>query len=432
MAGDRYVALGLATARSDWFASVARWATVGSIPLEFVKCIGADELRARLGSGRPFSAVLVDAATGEVDRDLLDLAGAHGVSVVVVDDGRSDRDWRALGARAVLHPGFDRQELLDELGQVSQMIGGATSLTAGSPDRGAAPQGLGRLIAVTGRGGTGTSTVAMALGQGLADDDDHLGLVLVADLRLNADLAMLHDARDIVPGLPELVDAHRHGRPSDEEIRRLTYDVVNRRYRLLLGLRRHQDWTALRPRSLDEALAGLQRSFRFVVADVDADLEGQAETGSVEIEERNVLARASVARADVVVAVGLPGVKGLHALVRVVDDLRAHGVDPGRILAVVNRAGRNQRARSEQSHAFADLAAGRGAPPVAGPLHLPDRRGLDDLHRDGARLPSSLSTPLAGAVRAVLERAGDRAVPAGEPARVTPGSLGVWPEEETG
>ena len=36
-----------------------------------------------------------------------------------------------------------------------------------------------------------------------------------------------------------------------------------------------------------------------MVADVDADLEGQAETGSVEIEERNVLARTTVERADV-------------------------------------------------------------------------------------------------------------------------------------
>ena len=48
MAGERYVVLGLATARSAWFTDVARWATVGSVPVEFVKCIDADELRARL------------------------------------------------------------------------------------------------------------------------------------------------------------------------------------------------------------------------------------------------------------------------------------------------------------------------------------------------------------------------------------------------
>ena len=52
MTGERYVGLGLATARSAWFTRVARWATVGSVPLDFVKCIDADEVRAatRLGA----------------------------------------------------------------------------------------------------------------------------------------------------------------------------------------------------------------------------------------------------------------------------------------------------------------------------------------------------------------------------------------------
>jgi hypothetical protein len=63
----------------------------------------------------------------------------------------------------------------------------------------------------------------MALAQGLANDDLHAGQVLLADLKLDADLAMLHDARDVVPGLQELVDAHRHGHPTGDEIRRLTF-----------------------------------------------------------------------------------------------------------------------------------------------------------------------------------------------------------------
>jgi hypothetical protein len=434
MSGERYVALGLATARSAWFTNVARWATVGSIPLEFVKCINAEELRARLASGRPFSAVLVDAATGDVDRDLLDLASTQGASVIVIDDGRSARDWISLGARARLDPEFDRRELLEALGQVSHMIGGATALTVDdrTPHHDAGHRG--RFISVTGRGGAGASTVAMALAQGLADDDLYAGQTLVADLRLDADQAMLHDARDIVPGLQELVEAHRSGRPSGDEVRRLTFEVVNRRYRLLLGLRRHRDWSVLRPRSLEEALAGLQRSFRFVIADIDPDLEGKEETGSVEVEERNLLARSSVARSDVVVAVGLPGVKGLHALTRMVDDLRAHGVEPERILPVVNRVGRNQRVRAELRRTFADLtAAGDAAHPVDGLIFLPDRRGLDDLHRDGARMPSAFTAPLVGAVRAVLDRSRSRPTPGEvEPAPIAPGTLGSWFDEEAG
>jgi MinD-like ATPase involved in chromosome partitioning or flagellar assembly len=378
--------------------------------------------------------VLVDAATGDVDRDLLDLASTQGAAVVVIDDGRGGRDWLSLGARARLEPDFDRRELLDTLAGVSRMIGGATSLAVDDRTGLPEPGGRGHFISVTGRGGTGASTVAMAIGQGLADDDRCAGQTVVADLRLDADLAMLHDARDIVPGVQEVVEAHRSGRPSGDDIRRLTFEVVNRRYRLLLGLRRHRDWSVLRPRALEESLAGLQRCFRFVVADIDADLEGQDETGSAEIEERNLLARAAVARSDVVVVVGLPGLKGLHGLTRVVDDLRAHGVEPERILPVVNRAGRNQRTRAEVRRTFAELTATRdGGQPVDGPIFLPERRGLDDLHRDGARMPSAIAAPVVGAVHALLDRAGARTdTGAGAPERVAPGSLGSWFDEEAG
>ena len=61
MAGARYVLLGLAQARSGWFRDVAQWATTGAIAAEFIKCVSAEEVRARLAGGRPFSALLVDA-----------------------------------------------------------------------------------------------------------------------------------------------------------------------------------------------------------------------------------------------------------------------------------------------------------------------------------------------------------------------------------
>src|SRR5690606_6932196 len=157
---------------------------------------------------------------------------------------------------------------------------------------------------------------------------------VLADLCLDADQAMLHDARDVVPGLQELVDAHRTARPGGREVHALTFDVVNRGYNLLLGLRRHRDWAVLKPRTFEASLDGLRGAFDVVVADVADDLEGEAECGSVEVEERNVMARTAVARADVVVAVGAPGLKGLHGLVRTVNRLREHGVPPERVLAV--------------------------------------------------------------------------------------------------
>ena len=96
--------MGLARARSAWFGSVAQWAHSSSIPCEFIKCVSADEVRTRLTSRRPFSALIVDASLPEVDRDLIAAARRSGVAVLVVDDGRVARDWFALGAASVLEP----------------------------------------------------------------------------------------------------------------------------------------------------------------------------------------------------------------------------------------------------------------------------------------------------------------------------------------
>ncbi len=327
---------------------------------------------------------------------------------------------------AVLPVDFGRNELLETLQQHTRMIG-AVAAVPGSEPRQVTAGWRGRLVAVTGRGGAGSSTVAMALAQGLGDDARYAGMVVLADCALDADLALLHDARDIVPGIQELVDAHRAGRATPEEVRRLTFVIANRNYRLLLGLRRHRDWAALRPRAFESAIDGLRRTFRMVVADTDADLEGEDQCGAYEVEERNLMARTVVARAELVVAVGGPGVKAMHGLVHTVHALREHGVEPARILAVVNRASRNARVKAELTRTFADLTGETGgAGSVVGPIFLPERRGLDDLHRDGSRLPRSLTVPLVGAIQAVSDRAAAGRAPTTAARPVVPGSLGTW------
>src|SRR5207248_11296627 len=100
--GERYVALGLAHARSNWFSDLARWSTTAAIPVEFVKCVTVEEVRARLASERAFSALLVDGGLPGLDRELVDEALSCRYAVIVVHDGRLRRDSRALGASAVL------------------------------------------------------------------------------------------------------------------------------------------------------------------------------------------------------------------------------------------------------------------------------------------------------------------------------------------
>jgi hypothetical protein len=431
MARDRFVVLGVAQVRSPWFREVARWATSAMLPIEFVKAMSVEEVRVRLRSGRGYSALVVDDSLPGVDRDLVELARDAGCAVLVVDSGRAVRQWSELGASALLPPTFGRDELLQVLSQTSTPIIQATG-AAGPVEETATTGFRGHLVAVTGASGTGRSTLAIAIAQGLARDPRHLDMVCLADLALHAEQAMLHGSPDVVPGLVELVDAHRSGVPTIEDVRRLTWNVEVRGYHLLLGLRRHRDWTAVRPRALTASLDGLRRSFGVVVADVDADLEGEQATGSVDVEERNGMARAAVATGDIVVVVGLPGMKGLHAHLRTVREVLGHGVPGERILPVINRSPKGPRARAELTAAFGRLLDDDAGVPT--PVHAGERRHVDDVLRDGARLPDGWFAPVVSCVQAVLDRVDAAPVPTSEPQLepVRPGSLGSWADEDGG
>jgi hypothetical protein len=443
---ERYVLLGLAPARAEWFRTVGHWATSAMLPAEFVRCVSLEELRARLASGRPFSAVLLDGALPGLDRDVIAAANEVDVAVIVVDD-EARRDWRALGAAAVLASRVSRDELLEVLSATAEPVGSATL-----PDSGpsiAQTSRLGEVIAVTGPGGTGASTVAIALAQGLAaghgapqearrrsgdgPPPPPAPTVLLADLCRTADQAMLHDSRVVVPSLQEVVEAHRTAVPPRSTLLDQTFDVPARGYRLLLGLRRPRHWVALRPRALESALDSLQRLANIVVADVESDLEGEAETGSADVEERNLLARATISRAGLVVVVGEPSMKGLFALVRTINDLVAFGVPPDRLVPVVNRAPRMPRARAELTTALGELLSASVATDgdIASPVYLVER-SLDEALRDAVALPTAMARTLARGVSAVRERATTLAPggPAGVPEPVAPGSLSAFTAQE--
>jgi hypothetical protein len=441
---DRYVLLGLARARADWFRTIGQWATSAMLPAEFVRCVSAEELRARLGSGRSFSAALVDAAVPGLDRDLVAAAEEVGCRVLVVDDGSSGRDWRGLGVAAVLTPPFSRDELVEVLAAHAQMVGTAVVDDAPRVEESTRPRG--ELVAVTGPGGTGASTVAIALAQGLASglgqpsvgkrrrkEDPPAPSVLLADLCRVADQAMLHDSRVVVPGVQEVVESHRTSIPPRSTLLDQTFEVPARGYRLLLGLRRPRHWVAIRSRALEATLDSLQRLADVVVADVDPDVEGEAETGSLDVEERNLLSRATIARAGAVVVVGEPSMKGLYALVRTLTELLGFGVPVDRLIPVLSRAPRSPRSRAELTTALTDLLAassGVAAQRLVSPLFLPERR-VDEALRDGVALPAPLPALTARAVTAVLSRAAERDAPeASGPEPVVPGSLSAFTAQE--
>lgn len=435
MAAERFVVLGLARPRAEWFREVGRWATSAAIPAEFLKCVSVEELRVRLATGRAYSCALLDGGLSAVDRDLLQSVREVGAVTLVIDDSRQRRDWVALGAAAVLPVVLTREVLLDALAAHAPMVGTASAASFDDDSHGVEgldlALGPSAVVAVCGPGGTGASTVAAALAQGLGENGGHQGGILLADLALHAEQAMLHDVRDVVPGVQELVEAHRGGAPSRHQVEALTFEVVDRHYHLLLGLRRARYWATLRPRAFQAAFDSMRRAFAVVVCDITADFEGEGEAGSADVEERNLMARTACGCADVVFAVGRPGVKGIHALVRVVADLAGFGVPVRRIVPVINAAPRHPRARAEISATIADLAApALGGEATSAPVFLPVRR-VEEALRDAVRLPAPLAPLLAGAFRATIEhvgRAEHRAVP--EPVLVAPGSLGAWTDDE--
>jgi hypothetical protein len=266
----------------------------------------------------------------------------------------------------------------------------------------------------------------MALAQGLAARRPERPVVL-ADCCRRAQHAMLHDTVEVGPGVHELVDAHRLGTPTPTDSEAATFPVAARGYRLLLGLRRPRYWSSLRRRSFESALDGLTRTFSTVVADIDGDLEGESTSGSIDVEERNLMARTVVGAADVVVVVGRPGLKGLHSLAWLLHDLVDADVDGARILPVLNGVGRSPRLRAQLQAALQGVVA--DLPATIGPAVILPDRPVDAALRDGAPIPAPLPALLVGAYEAARSRVGAQRRPGSDPALVgvpvSPGSLGA-------
>lgn len=410
MTGARYSVLGLGQVRSPWFGQVAAWATSGALPIDFVKCVSVGDVRQRITpvnlDARPQTALLVEAGHAAVDRAFLTSARDAGLAVLVVNESTapSESRWLEIGADAVLALPLSPDSLVAALrahGSPTRSTATTPTATIDSPDR---PAVTGRLITVCGPGGTGASTMAAALAQGMADDVVETDHIVLADLARPAEQAMLHDAVDLVPGVEELVEGHRNNKPSADEVRSATFAIPVRGYRLLIGQRRPSAWSAMSCGSIEAGLAGLRRAFRTVVTDVTADFEGEREGGSLDVEERNALARRATRAADVVVVVGVPGMKGTHALARTVRDVLALGVAAERIVPVINRTPKPFLDARATRQSLAKLVGVEVITPVfvpSGPVDL--------AFRDGARLPRGITTPLTNAVLvrlSLIEREG--------------------------
>lgn len=409
--------LALARPRSPWLADLTRWSGSGSIGTDLVRCVSVDEIRARLSSLQRFSAVMIDEQSIGLDRDLLAACTDAACASIVVTSGPARRDWTELGADCTIDSTFGSEELLTTLRAIASPIeqvdvfpstGESTLL-----DEPGAP-----LIAVTGGGGTGRSTVAIGLAQSLP------GAALI-DGALDASLGLMVGGVDVVPALQELVEAHRIGAPRPDEVRALLTHCPHHGFDLLPGLRRHRDWTTLRPRAVNATLHSVRRAYPIVVADIDADLEGESDTGSFDIADRNSLARTIAGTACAVVITGRSDLTGLSRLVSIVSALIDFGIEPGRLIPVVLRPQRCILSPTEIRRSITTLLVELVPEvPIATTTVIELPRDLDSLLLEGAPLPSNFVAQLRGALPSDLGASATVTLSL-EPMALDPGELGI-------
>ncbi len=147
------------------------------------------------------------------------------------------------------------------------------------------------------------------------------GPVVLADLTRSAVLAPPDPSRP-TSGLAALIEVARFGPPNLAELR-ASVAATDRGIGLVAGLPHPLDWVAVRPATIAVVLGALRSDAALLVALVDADLEGEEDTGSVDVEERHGLARVAVASADAVTVAAAPGPVGARLAQRTVAAARS-------------------------------------------------------------------------------------------------------------
>lgn len=423
---QRWSVLAVAEPREQWLRELARWSSTSAVAVDLVVAADTADAAAVLGSGRCISCVLADGRSVGQDIGRLATAATEAGTALLIVDTRRNGEWLARGAVSTLERTFGPDELRHALRThaiaLDEATGTRLATMPSAPEPAAAVVAnatVGTLLTFCGGGGTGTSTTARLAAQGLSSlpSTD----VVLADMCLRADQALLHDVGDVVPGLPELAEEQSSSTVTCEAVRDLTWSAGHLGYHLLLGLRRPEDWAELREGSLPETIASLRRCFETVVADADDDLEGSRRTASGDIERRNAAARCSVTAADLVLVTLRPDTSGLHRLVTTLPALGELGVPSQRIAPVIVASPRNPARRAELVRAIATLADPAVLQP---PLHVPERRDLELAVRTGTTLDDRTARSLAAGLRSLIDRLRSREATAGN------GSfdLGSWVE----
>ena len=413
----RYVLLGLASGEPAWLEAVARLVGRRSADDEFIRCTGSVDLATRLGTGRPFSAVLVDHRTVGLDRELVRRASAAGCPVIVVGGADDPGRLASLGATAHMVDPPSLQDLDGMLARHATPIGRIDDLRLGLRAEDGPVGWTGRMVAVTGPGGTGASTVARLLAAALADDPRMYSSVLLVDACLEADQAHMHGIIDSQVDLQAAARAHRNGDPVDSELRALTFVPAGHRHRLLPGIRQRRDWPTIGGPSLEAALGNLRDHHLATIVDVDPYVDLAPTHQPVGPTTPGEPARIVFGMADLVLVVGRAGSDSVRSLARVRANLADSGLPAERVMELPLTS---SPAVGRLASRRAGRAARRGQAVQSGDLVLDLPGTLDG---------SDTAAHLADRVLTVLDRLPSRTQNQNEVA-VIAGSLGTTSDDE--
>ena len=328
------------------------------------RCVDLADLLAAATTGTA-RAVLLSAELRRLDRDALSRLAASRVAVVGLHtpgDEAAEARLHQLGLRHVLPADAAPPEVAAAVAaalghQDAQEGSGAGSIAysqplaglerAGPPpsepadEAGAAAvvAGSGRLVAVWGPAGApGRTTVATGVAGALARAGTPT-LLADADVYGGA-VAQVLGLLDEAPGLAAAARLANNGALDVPGLARVA-PVVAPRLRVLTGISRAQRWPELRPAALEQVWE-LARSLAGVtVVDCAFCLEQDEElTFDTAAPRRNGATVATLAQADVVLAVGTADPVGLQRLVRGLDQLReaVSGAVPRIVLNRVRRS----------------------------------------------------------------------------------------------
>jgi MinD-like ATPase involved in chromosome partitioning or flagellar assembly len=301
------------------------------------RCVDLADLLAAASTGTA-TAALLSADLHRLDRDALSRLGACGVAVVGLHapgDEPAQARLRQLGvthlvpadaspdglAAAVATACDERSDAGAAATSWSRPLAAASAPAGDSEPDGSLPVGSGRLIAVWGpTGAPGRTTVAVGLAGELAATGVE---TLLADADVYGGVvAQVLGLLDESPGLAAAARLANSGSLDLAGLARLAARVEPG-LRVLTGMSRAERWPELRPAALERVWELARRLAPVTVVDCGFCLEQDEElVFDAAAPRRNGATLATLAGADVVVAVGAADPVGVQRLVRGLAELR--------------------------------------------------------------------------------------------------------------